>query len=187
MKKFLLVVSALSLAGCGSLSSVGGSDFSCQESSGGIPCGKASEIYEVADKPWNEDGVTQQSMNTKQASFASVDRRASAGSLSRRGSGSVDVPDQQRDGNSPNKFFGKTPKIAADSPDQLLILNPPEADPTEPIRADKLKQRVWIAPWVSDSGAWHSQQVIFVDISEREWQNGVINSQPNIPIFKPLD
>lgn len=186
MKKIILVVSALSLVGCGSMASVGSSDFSCQQSSGGIPCGKASDIYEVADKPWNEGGVTLQSLNSKQASSsASVSGQVSAGGLSRRSR--VDVQDQQREGKTLNKFFGKTPKIAADSPDQLLILNPPEADPTEPMRADKLKQRVWIAPWVSDSGAWHSQQVIFVDISEREWQNGIINSQPNIPIFKPLD
>ena len=156
----------------------------------GVNCAPASELYNLADKPEFQDGISGQKMqahrNSTEVSGAQVsDDRA--GDLSRRGSGRTSGKGDTREAGAAPGYFGREPLIPAGDPDHLLLLNPPAADPTDPMRTQAVQQRVWIAPWVNQRGVWHGQQVIYVEISSREWQNGIIGGEPSMPIFKPLD
>lgn len=173
------------LAGC---ASTGSSEFGCSGMPDGVNCAPASDLYNLVDKPGFENGVTEQSLaNHKGGVSGAVAGGDRVGNLSRRGSGrSSGVGDRRGKAAAPN-YFGVEPVVPQGSPDHLLLLNPPVADSREPIRTQAVQQRVWVAPWVNKSGVWHGQQVIYLEVAAREWQNGIIGGEPSMPIFKPLD
>lgn len=184
---FVLIAIPFLLTGC---ASTGSSNFSCSGMPSGVNCAPASKLYNLVDKPGYEDGVTGQMMDAQRRGNASVsaDQRSDRrGDLSRRGSSLPDDSGEMRTEQGAPSFFGREPIIPAGDPDQLFLLNPPVADPTDPIRVQAVQQRVWVAPWVNQRGVWHGQQVIYVEVSGREWQNGVVGSGPAVPIFRPLE
>lgn len=181
-----LALVSIFLGGC---ASTGSGEFSCSGVSEGVNCSPASDLYNLVDKPGFEDGVTEVAIkNHRNSSYAGSTSTHKRNDLSRRGAaGRPASKGAKRDGNIVPDYFGREPIIPAGDPDYLMLLTPPAADTREPLRTQAVQQRVWVAPWVSNGGVWHGQQVIYLEVAAREWQNGIIGSEPAMPIFRPLD
>lgn len=180
-----LALVSIFISGC---ASTGSSEFSCSGISEGVNCSPASDLYNLVDKPGFEDGVTKKAMNNHlNSTYAGVNGTYTRNNLSRRGMGKAASQSERRDGRTAPDYFGREPVIPAGDPDYLMLLNPPVADTSEPLRTQAVQQRVWIAPWVNKVGVWHGQQVIYLEVAAREWQNGIIGGEPAMPIFRPLD
>lgn len=138
----------------------GSGEFSCPDNVEGITCRPASELYNEVDKPgFNLDSQADQRQPRKEQGEIPVNER------------------------KPELFSGDV--TVAQTDESLLIVNPPAADRTDPVRSAAIKRRVWLAPWIDSDDVWHSQQYIFIDVQGAEWQTG--EQGPTVtPLFEPL-
>lgn len=185
MNKSKFVLAGMSFAFISGCASLGDGEFECSEIQQGVGCQPASVVYEMAGKPGFEDGVTQEKINNYNSGRSAQSSQQSENALSRRGNGEA-YGQTGRSGEQPQKFFGEQPVLPPYEQDQLFILNPPKADPTDPERLDSALKRIWVAPWVSSAGVWHGDQVLWIEVAKPRWKNGVINADPKVPIFTPL-
>lgn len=176
-KNIFAAFSILLVSGC---ATTGSGDFSCSGLPEGVSCKPASELYNEVDKSGYSPSAGED--------HGKVNRRgvANNSNLPRSNDGNPRLDQDSKSQAPGDRYFGKVPQVPETDPDQLFILNPPRADGTEPIRQGASQRRIWIAPWVDREGVFHSDQLLFVDISPSGWVNGE-NLGDKHPIFKPLE
>lgn len=183
MKK-LFLISVVLLSGC---ASVGSNEFTCSGLPDGTRCEKASSLYNKVDKPAYGKSDTSSNANKNDAAPRSGRRgNKNQETIGRNYSGDDYGEFDNRSGKKGEQYFGKIPSVSGGNPDQLLILNPPMADKTQPMRMGAKMRRVWIAPWVDRDDVYHGDQLLYVDIESEHWVNGE-KSTSNSPIFNPLN
>lgn len=181
MRCLSVLLATIFIHGC---ASVGQSEFTCSGIPDGTRCEPSSNLYNEVDK---------QSFDKKEnASEGSPSRVVSSRRSTRRNtigrnySGKDLEAYDNRSGKKGERYFGKIPTVSGGSPDQLLILNPPGADKTQPQRMAPNKRQIWIAPWVDRDDVYHGKQLLFVDIESEHWKNGE-DTTGSSPIFSPLN
>lgn len=182
MNKLLVLIGLVLLQGC---ASIGNSEFSCSGIPDGTRCEKTSSLYNEVDNV-NYGYSDQKSNDEFNGNLKSRIRlESSRNTIGRNYSGDVYSEFDNRSGKSGEQFFGKIPTVSGGSPDQLMVINPPLADKTQPQRMGAKMRRVWIAPWVDRDDVYHGDQLLYVDIEAEHWVNGEKSTSLN-PIFNPL-
>jgi type IV conjugative transfer system lipoprotein TraV len=181
MRRISVIVSAILLHGC---ATVGEGEFSCSGIPDGTRCEPSSGLYNEVDRPSFDSG-SNASVNNQSGSMST--RRGTRHDTIGRNYTGRDFEDyDNRSGKKGERYFGKVPTVSGGSPDQLLILNPPGADKTQPQRMAPNKRQIWIAPWVDRDDVYHGSQLLFVDIETESWKNGE-DITGSSPIFSPLN
>lgn len=181
MSRLYFLLAIIFIHGC---ASVGKSDFSCSGIPDGTRCEPSSNLYNEVDKPsFGKDTIVSDNPRSGSISNRRSTRRNTIG---RNYSGQDLETYDNRSGKKGERYFGKVPTVSGGSPDNLLILNPPSADRTQPQRMTPNKRQIWIAPWVDRDDVFHGKQLLFVDIESDHWKNGE-DTTSSSPIFSPLN
>ena len=180
MRRISVIVAAVFLHGC---ATVGEGEFSCSGIPDGTRCEPSSNLYNEVDQSSFYAGRSVSSSN--QSEILSTRRGTRRDTIGRNYTGRDFEAYDNRSGKKGERYFGRVPTVSGGSPDQLLILNPPGADKTQPKRLAPNKRQIWISPWVDRDDVYHGSQLLFVDIETESWKNG--ENITSSPIFSPLN
>lgn len=177
-----LVLAAAALAALSGCASMGGYDdeFSCPSAPQGSPCMSAIDAYHAS-----ENGLPVESSEP-----ASTNAQQSAGDGGFRGPPGRTVP--VAGGRAQPRAQPDAPAAPVGAAQPLATVHPPAApalralDTPLPIRTPAKVMRIYIAPWVGQSGDLTMPTYVYTEIEPRRWTIGERSASDASPHFYPL-